>query len=112
LCKEYRLNKNAVSRIEGGHPYYRMSNFFSYNLTNTLITSNMLNISIKVDLIYVLVFNFKTTVNKMPKKTREEILKLLSENKYELKNRFKVHRMALLAHMLVEIRKLKVMWTF
>jgi hypothetical protein len=55
----------------------------------------MLNISIKVDLIYVLVFNFKTTVNKMPKKTREEILKLLSENKYELKNRFKVHRMAL-----------------
>lgn len=24
LCKEYRLNKNAVSRIEGGHLYYRM----------------------------------------------------------------------------------------
>lgn len=55
----------------------------------------MLNISIKVDLIYVFVFNFKTTVNKMPRKTREEILKLLSQNKDQLENRFKVRRMAL-----------------
>jgi predicted nucleotidyltransferase len=55
----------------------------------------MLNISIKVDLIYVFVFNFKTTVNKMPRKTREEILKLLSQNKDHLENRFKVRRMAL-----------------
>ena len=31
----------------------------------------------------------------MPKKTREEILKLLSQNKDQLENRFKVHRMAL-----------------
>ena len=34
-------------------------------------------------------------VNEMPKKTREEILKLLSQNKYQLENRFKVRRMAL-----------------
>jgi len=31
----------------------------------------------------------------MPKKTREEILKLLSQNKNQLENRFKVRRMAL-----------------
>jgi len=31
----------------------------------------------------------------MPKKTREEILKLLSQKKYQLENRFKVRRMAL-----------------
>ena len=31
----------------------------------------------------------------MPRKTREEILKLLSQNKNQLENRFKVRRMAL-----------------
>ena len=31
----------------------------------------------------------------MPEKTREEILNLLSQNKHQLENRFKVHRMAL-----------------
>jgi predicted nucleotidyltransferase len=55
----------------------------------------MLNVSIKVDLIYQFDFNCKTMVNEMPKKTREEILKLLSQNKYQLENRFKVRRMAL-----------------
>jgi len=40
-------------------------------------------------------FSFKTTVNKMAGKTREEILNLLSQNKYQLENRFKVSRMAL-----------------
>ena len=37
----------------------------------------------------------KAMVNKMSGKTREEILKLLSQNRHQLKNRFKVHRMAL-----------------
>ena len=31
----------------------------------------------------------------MPEKTREEILNLLSHNKYQLENKFKVRRMAL-----------------
>ena len=31
----------------------------------------------------------------MPGKTREEILNLLSQNRHQLENRFKVHRMAL-----------------
>ena len=34
-------------------------------------------------------------MNKMPEKTREEILSLLSQNKSDLENRFKVRRMAL-----------------
>ncbi len=33
--------------------------------------------------------------NKMHQKTKEEILSLLSQNKYQLENRFKVRRMAL-----------------
>ena len=40
-------------------------------------------------------FSIKTTVKTMPGKTREEILNLLSENKHQLENRFKVHRIAL-----------------
>ena len=55
----------------------------------------MLDVSVTVDLIYKFDFNCKTMVNEMPKKTREEILKLLSQNKYQLENRFKVRRMAL-----------------
>jgi hypothetical protein len=55
----------------------------------------MLNTSIKVDLIYVFVFTCKTMVIKMPRKTREEILNLLSQNKDQLESRFKVRRMAL-----------------
>ena len=55
----------------------------------------MLSISIKVGLIYYFGFKFKTTVNKMSQKTRKEILKLLSQNKHQLENRFKVRRMAL-----------------
>ena len=34
-------------------------------------------------------------VMKMPGKTREDILNLLSQNKHELENKFKVRRMAL-----------------
>ena len=59
-----------------------------------VIISNMLIISKKEVSIH-LGFSFKTRVNKMAAKSREEILSLLSQNKSNLENRFKVRRMAL-----------------
>jgi predicted nucleotidyltransferase len=44
----------------------------------------------RVDLI-----SYKIALKKIPGKTREEILNLLTQNKHQLENRFKVHRMAL-----------------